>query len=589
MNDEATCNEGPPPNPASARLKAALLWSAVVIAVLALLAARLDDPIIEHRPDFAMTMYFALKQDIPVAGLAIALLAGLWFLVGRAPATAQPALRLKGWQAWAVLVLPALAAYVLRAHILPDYDLSRDEQMVTFDAAIFSKGHLFEPIPSFWRNYYDALNKAFLLPIGDREAWVSGYLPGNAALHALIGMVLPASAASPLLLLVAALALWRITLRLWPDSASTRAAVLLLFTTSSQVIVMATATYAMTAHLALNLVWLALFLRRTPLAQAGAILTGFVATGLHQPLFHPMFVAPFLLMLLRNRAWKELSVYVVCYGAIGLFWIGWQPWISAHGVLPVPTDHSGDGVDYLERFRRTATPLTRFSFFVMAGNLLRLAAWNHLLLLPLAAIGIAVRRSDRFVQALWLGMALLVVFMTLVLPAQVNGWGYRYLHGFLGSAVLLAGYGWHWLEREGAAPVRAFVATAALGILVILPLHVWMAKGQLGGYAEAARAAGRFDADMVVIDEGIPFAGDLVLNRPDLSNRPIRLARNYVKPGDFPALCAHGTIAFADAPQFGAVSRFFRIPPPAAPTPRQVRLRTAAEAAGCRIVPSAPQ
>ena len=571
------------------RWKTALLWSAGLLALLIVGAAQTNNPIIERRPDFAMAMYFALKQDIPVGGLLVLLLVGFRAFSGRERAMMPAALRLSGWRAWAVLLLPVLAAFALRALVLPDYDLSRDEQMATFDAAIFARGHLFEPIPQFWRHYYDALNKAFLLPIGDREAWVSGYLPGNAAIRALLGLVLPASAASPLLLLVALLALWRIALRLWPDSPATRAVVLLLFATSSQVIVTATATYAMTAHLALNLVWLALFLRRTPLGHAGAIAVGFVATGLHQPLFHPMFVAPFLLLLLRERRWSELAVYVACYGAIGLFWIGWQPWISAHGIHPVPTGHSGDGVDYVERFRRTVTPLTRFSFFVMAENLLRFAAWNHVLLLPLAGLGVLVRRADRFVQALWLGMVLLVAFMTLVLPAQVNGWGYRYLHGFLGSAVLLAGYGWHRLETAGAAPRRALRFATMLGVAVILPLHVWMANGQLAAYAAASAAVGATDADMVIVDEGVPFSGDLVLNRADLSNRPIRLSRSFLGPDDLPALCAHGTIAFADAPRLGAVSRFFRIPAPTAPTPRQAALKAAAEAAGCRMVPARPQ
>lgn len=572
--------------------KTALLWTAALVAILMMAAAQTDGPIIETRPDFAMAMFFAIKQDIPTGAVLLIVLVVIALLSARLPAAPEaPAagLRLRGWQAWAVLIAPAALALALRALVLPDYDMSRDEQMVTFDAAIFARGHLFEAIPGFWRPYYDALNKLFLLPIGDQEAWVSGYLPGNAAIRALLGQVIPPLAVSPLLLLTATLALWRITLRLWPDSASTRAVVLLLFTTSSQVILIATTTYAMTAHLAFNLIWLMLFLHRTPLAHAGAILTGFVATGLHQPLFHPMFVAPFLLLLLRERRWKELSAYVACYAVIGLFWLGWQPWVAAHGLHPVPSGHAGDGVDYVERFRRTVTPLTRYSFFVMAENLLRFTTWDHLLLVPLAGIGAYVHRADRLAQALWLGMALVVVFMTLVLPAQVNGWGYRYLHGFLGSAVLLAGFGWRWLEREGAAPVRAFAAATALGLLVLLPVHVWMARGQTAAYADAAARIGAIDADIAIVDEGVPFAGDLVLNRADLSNRPIRLSRTFLKPEDLPALCLRGTVAFADAPLLGAISRFFGLAPPTGPTPRQAALKTAAEQAGCRIVPARPQ
>ena len=62
--------------------------------------------------------------------------------------------------------------------------------------------------------------------------------------------------------------------------------------------------YAMPAHLCFNLLWLRLFLADRRRADLGAIAVGFIATGLHQPLFHPMFVAPFMLMLLLERNWR---------------------------------------------------------------------------------------------------------------------------------------------------------------------------------------------------------------------------------------------------------------------------------------------
>lgn len=560
----------------------ALVICMVAVFLLVLGAARTQGDIIEHRPDIALTMYFAIKQDIPLATLVLLLFVG-WRLRGQG-GVPSPTFRLGGWQVAGMLGVLALGIWLLRLFVLGNYDMSRDEQMVTFDAAIFARGHLFAPIAEMWRPYYEALNVAFILPIGDREAWVSGYLPGNAALRALLGQVMPATAIGALFVAIAGLALWRVSLRLFPASGSTRAVMLILFATSSQVILTGTTTFAMTAHMAANLVWLALFLQRRPLAHAGAIAVGFIATGLHQPLFHPFFVAPFLLLLLREKAWKELAAYVLCYGAIGLFWLGWQPWLSAQALHPVPPAHSNDGTNYIDRFRATVSPFSQYSFWVMAANLLRFVTWQNLALLPLMAVPLLLpSRRDPLVMALWLGPVMVVVFMTLVLPAQVNGWGYRYVAGFLGSAIVLAGMGWHWLEQRAAAPVRVFAVATALSVLVVLPLHVWMAAGQIGAYADAARAARAFDADIVVVDEGIPFAGDLVLNRADLSNRPILLSRSRLRPADMAPLCAGRTIAFADAPLFGAVSRFFRIPPPATATPRQTHLRAAAEAAGCRI------
>lgn len=574
---------------ARALLLRALGWSIAVIFVLIVAAQQTNGPIVETRRDIALTMFFAIKQDIPVATLFLLAFVGWRMRAGRT-STPAPRLALSGWQAGAILCAAALGIWLLRLFAFADYDLSRDEQMVTFDAAIFRSGHLFAPIPVFWRQFTDALNVAYTLPIGDREGWVSNYLPGNAALRALLGTVVPPSLIGALLVVVGGLALWRIALRLFPASASTRTVMLLLYLGSSQVIVTGTTTYAMTAHMTANLLWLWLFFQRRPLAQAGAIAVGFVATGLHQPLFHPLFVAPFLLLLWRERAWKELAGYVIAYGLIGLFWLGWQPWLSSLGLHPVPAAAQVDGINALDRLRAAMRPVDQYSLWVMGANLLRFVAWQHLALLPLALIPLLRnRRAEPLTMALWLGPLLLVAVLTIILPIQANGWGYRYLAGFIGSLILLAGMGWHWLEQRGAAPARAFLVATALSLLVLLPVHVWMAAGQIRAYAKAAAAVRSIDADVVVVDEGIRFSEDLVLNRPDLTNRPILLRVVFLKPKDMALLCRGRSIAFADAPLLASVSDLFRLPRPIAATPEQQQLKQAAQAAGCRIRPTEPR
>jgi len=570
---------------ARALLSRALGWSVAVVFVLIVAAQQTNGPIVDTRRDIALTMFFAIKQDIPVATLFLLAFVGWRMRVGRTSGT-PTRMALGGRQAGAMLGAAALGIWLLRLFAFADYDLSRDEQMVSFDAAIFRSGHLYAPIPAFWRQFTDALNVAYTLPIGDREGWVSNYLPGNAALRALLGTVVPPSLIGGLFVAVGGMALWRLALRLFPESASTRTVMLLLYLGSSQVIVTGTTTYAMTAHMAANLVWLWLFLQRRPIAQAGAIAVGFVATGLHQPLFHPLFVAPFLILLWRERAWKELGIYVIAYGLIGLFWLGWQPWLSSLGVHAVPAAHQIDGVSALDRLRAAMRPVDQYSLWVMGANLLRFVAWQHLALLPLALIPLLTRgRGEPLTMALWLGPLLLVVVLTIILPIQANGWGYRYLAGFIGSLILLAGMGWHWLEQRGAAPARAFLVATALSLLALLPIHVWMAAGQIRAYALAAEAVRNIDADVVVVDEGIRFSEDLVLNRPDLTNRPILLRGAFLKPAEMAVLCRGRTIAFADAPVLSSVSDLFRLPHPVQATPEQQQLQQAAKAAGCRIRP----
>jgi hypothetical protein len=111
-----------------------------------------------------------------------------------------------------------------------------------------------------------------------------------------------------------------------------------------------------------------------------------------------------------------------------------------------------------------------------------------------------------------------------------------------------------------------------------------MARGQINAYAAAAAAVQSFRSDVVIVDTGVPFTGDLVFNRADLSNRPILLDRTFVHPSDLASLCAHGTIAFADAPLFAPISRFFGIPVPASATPQQQLLKDAAVRLRCTVV-----
>ena len=81
----------------------------------------------------------------------------------------------------------------------------------------------------------------------------------------------------------------------------------ILLASSAQFLIAAMTPYAVTTHLCLNLVWLWLFLRDRWWGHLAAVLVAFVASGLHQVAFHPLFAAPFVFSLLFTRRWS-LSV-----------------------------------------------------------------------------------------------------------------------------------------------------------------------------------------------------------------------------------------------------------------------------------------
>ncbi|PSJ41674.1 hypothetical protein [Allosphingosinicella deserti] len=487
-------------------------------------------------------------------------------------------------------LLAILFCRLAGAFILHDHDLSRDEQMATFDAAIFASGRLFWPIEQGWRPFADALNTMFIQPIGRHEAWVSAYLPVNAALRGLAGLIGGERWVSPLLVGIGIPCLWGIARQIAPDRPSVARVSVALYVGSSQILIAGTTTYAMSAHLGFNLLWLWLFLKGRRRYDLLALGVGFLATGLHQPLFHPMFVAPFLLLLIEQRAWPRLALFILVYGIIGLFWLAWPNWISSHAAVPLAAGATPAGIGYLSRLQASIAPFGYSSLWLMAVNLLRLAAWQHLLLLPLAAVAIrALWRHDPLVRALALTLLLPILVMTVLLPYQGHGWGYRYLHGVLGSFCLLGGLGWAVLEKNKMAPGRAFRWATALSLLVMLPVHLWMANRLVAPMQALDRRIAETDADFVIVDSSATsFAADLVINRPDLSNRPLRMTGWSLGAADMASLCRRGTISFVDGPDLAPIARSVREPVRTGPTPDQIELHAAARAAGCVQRPFSP-
>jgi hypothetical protein len=282
--------------------------------------------------------------------------------------------------------------------------------------------------------------------------------------------------------------------------------------------------YAMTAHLALNLVWLWLFLRDTRSSHALAAGVAFVACGLHQMVFHPLFAAPFIAALMIARRWKLAAYYVGVYGVIGLFWILY--WSFLVRAVQAPMAQSAD-VGMLYFFERIAGMfnVSVGGLLLMAMNLMRFIAWQTPLVIPLALVGLFADREHRAVMiCLVAGIALTLAAVQMLMPFQGHGWGYRYLHGFLGSLSLLAAQGWIRLTRPdhktSRGPALALASSVALSIVVVLPWHALQVRAFVTPRATAVDAIEHSGADVVVVDStDIWYGDDLVRNDPFLRTR----------------------------------------------------------------------
>ncbi len=531
-----------------------------------------------------LTGALAFKQDFYVAPivLIVLMLVQRWAISSSGAGSALPQPRL--WIAGSI-VLVLLVGWAGHYLVFDGFDLSRDEQMATFDMAIFRGGRLFAPIPLAWRPIADALNFVFILPIGAREQWVSSYLPVHAAWRALVSLVADPALASPLMAAFGGVCIWRVARLVWPTSTGSQLACVLLYAGSSQALVTAMTAYSMSMHLALNMLWLWLFLLDRRRTHAAAIAVGFLATGIHQPVFHAMFVAPFLLMLLSQRRWRLLATYFIAYALIGAFWLAWPMWISSHGNVPAVAIDGTGGVDFLTRLRSILGPWKNDPPWIMAANLLRFLCWQHPLALPLSILGVGMNfRREPLCRALAIGVVLPILVTAILLPWQGYGWGYRYVHPVLGNVMLLAGYGWRTLELKQLDLRAVLVRSTALAIFIIFPCYAVTTHGFVAPFSELRREIASSPADIVIVDTGAaPYSDDLVLNQADLSNRPITLLAGILKPEDMQRVCSFGSIAFLPGQRLAKIARLYGSDVPAGPTPQMAALIAQAPYSGCRI------
>jgi hypothetical protein len=494
-----------------------------------------------------LTTFFFRVQDAPWL-LWIALML-LGFGILRLPATPRPAaptMLRNPRVAIAILTALVFVCGIIGTHVIfHGFPLSRDEILAEFDAIILRSGMAIAPVASEWRPFASALAPTFMLPIADGAGYVSAYLPVNAGFRALMGLLTDSAWTSPLLAALAVVAVFGVARRLWPARLDAALISALLVATSSQVLVTSMTSYAMTAHLTLNLIWLWLFLRDDRIGHGAAIAVGFLASGLHQLIFHPLFVAPFIVRLWASGRRPLALAYIAGYSVICLFWISyWQIMIAWQGF----SQQASSGAGPLYFIARAAFLLASFhgtGLGLMLKNVLRFVDWQNPIILPLAVLAYRpVRNGDGIARELSTGLALTLAAMFILLPYQGHGWGYRYLHGLIGSLSLLAGYGWIALSEratrnEMATSWMMLTIGSAVAWLVLLPAHAKQAHDFAMPYIRATDAIEHASTDLVIVDKsGLHFAEDLVRNDPFLRNRPKVLDLTLLDEANLADLCA---------------------------------------------------
>lgn len=480
----------------------------------------------------AMLLLFSAQDGLGAALVALALLAA-WRLpllsapgrIAQAGAVGAAALP---FAAFGLSVLIGFAAF----HAYP---MSLDEFMPEFQAEIFRNGALLAPIDGAALALNQTLQPHFTYVDEARGLWASNYRPVHAALIALTPRLAEMSLLNPLMAAVSIWAIADIARRLFPDDRFAPALAALLLLSSPQFLINAGSGFSYPAHLAVNLVWLALFLRDRLWSHVAAALIGALAIGLHQVHVHPLFVTPFLAGMLFGvfgPRWR-LAIYVPVYAAALLAWMSWHEiatWLQTADASVLP--RSLIEIAYIQDYLRYSAEVDPYEsgvtgYFLIA-NLLRFLLWTSPAILLLCAFALrALPRLHPVAKLAGLGVVLMVAATHVLMPNQMQSWGARYYHPVLGNMVLLAVAGLASTPRALRARLAGQAATAiAVSLVLLVPVRAVQVEAKVGPRAAVQARIDALDADVVALPRtAIWFAPDFIRNDPFLRNRPL-LAEN---------------------------------------------------------------
>jgi hypothetical protein len=498
---------------------------------------------VTYRQGISLAVILLLDQDFPalLGSLLLLALAAPW-AEGKGFALPRPTARI----VVPLILLLGMAAWAGHYALFQDYAISRDEEVARFAAAYMREGLFARPIPIEWEPYRRAIMPEFFSPFGAADYWTAAYLPVNSAIQAIFWQLGDPNLAGPVLLMAGLFALWRVALHLMPDRPDAVWVTMLLGFSSSQLWVTAMTPYAMTGHFALNMVWLALVLRGGLVGHLSAGVVALIAAGLHQWHFPPIFIAPFILWMLLARRWTVAAFHALTLVAIVIVWAKLWPGFLLHA-LGAPADvRPSAGVadkvgSLFERLGDRWQPLVNISRYI---------AWNDILMVPLAALGMAAMRWGAMIRGreIALPLALGCLAGCALALAQGYGWGFRYAHGFIGPFCLLAGLGWARFRPEGAMrPIFIALLITALSSAFL----VWRTHEFVAPYAASHKLIDSSQADVVLIDpRGGLYVTDLVRGRNGVPGKPMVMNLGMLTLDQVDMLCASYVVELFDRAEF---------------------------------------
>lgn len=491
-------------------------------------------------PRLAFNVFYLLFSRHEPAGLFVVALFSLVsaFVLFRRKTPAKAAwnedVDLARWLCPAVAVIAFAIAAIGTQTVFHDYMLTADEYLADFQARIFLRGKIQAEVPAALVDAVRVIKPTYVEYFPSTHSWNATYLPVYAAMRAVFQYADLQALLNPFLAAVTVLALYGAARNIWPESKTNALVAVALMAGSSQFLLMSMTAYAMPAHLALNTIWLWLYSRPDHRRFYLAPVIGVLALGLHQPFFHALFAAPFLLRLVLRQKWRTVLIFGAIYALGCAGWIFW--WMH-----------------YRSQFG-TSSATTVFRLFnprmaiIQPMNLLLIIGWGCLATPLLAVLG--ARRFfhlPAILQDAAISCVLTFGFYYFFFLDQAHGWGYRYFHGALSCLVLVAVAGWNQLaESIGRERARLFlVAGLVASLLVQFPIRCIEAETFVRPFAHAADVLHAMPMKTVALDAREAwYSADLIRNDPFLENRPLIVSIYGLTPQSIAVFQKMGSVRF---------------------------------------------
>ncbi|MEO7206141.1 MAG: hypothetical protein ABI145_05000, partial [Steroidobacteraceae bacterium] len=361
----------------------------------------------------------------------------------------------------AALAVGALVVY-------HDYPLSVDEYAAVFQSKVFASGSVAAQVPPDLVDWLvvRGFNGTFFIASPQNGSIIEAYWPGFALLLAPFQFLSVPWLCNALLSGLAVFLIYWITREI---SADRRAAgwAMLFALASGAFLADGISYYSMQAHLAVNLIFVALLIRPSTGRAFAAGLVGSLALILHNPVPHALFAIPWIVALaFQSDRRRHLALLIVGYLPGVAFGIGWLLFRTEIGLSsPNLAAVSGAAAGVF-------TWPTEVVLNSRVAALVKMCVWSMPSLFALALLGGILRRADSRVRLLVSSAILTFVAYLFVRFDQGHGWGYRYFHSAWGVVPILAGCAMADRPQIEGRLISFAGASAILSLLLLIPFQM---------------------------------------------------------------------------------------------------------------------